>query len=181
MKTTITTSDIDYFLAACKEIGEVPTLQGWILAMTCIEIPATRHPSIQYGSHWAIPGYSGHYIRFNGAQSWVMARECPGLCWGTSRQALADPTASTVTLADVRSAVADYHYHYHCRGRIMNDYNKLTGAEQHELCERIADGDISRACRNHDWFNIKLSSGRTACGSYRHGSESGDYIRLAIK
>jgi hypothetical protein len=59
-------------------------------------------------------------------------------------------------------------------------YSQLTAAERHELEERLADGDISRACKNSDWFNIKLSSGRTACGSYRHGSESGDYIRLAI-
>jgi hypothetical protein len=62
----------------------------------------------------------------------------------------------------------------------MNEYNKLTAAERHELEERHANGDTSRACKNHDWFNIKLSSGRTACGAYRHGSESGDYIRLAI-
>ena len=63
----------------------------------------------------------------------------------------------------------------------MNEYNKLTESERQELDESLAKGDISRPCKNHDWFNIKLSSGRRACGAYSHGSESGEYIRLVIK
>lgn len=75
--------------------------------MTYLSIPDTRHGSLQYGAHWAMPGSSGHYIRFNRNQKWVTAIERPDLCWGTSRQVLSDETESTVTLAEIRSAVAD--------------------------------------------------------------------------
>jgi hypothetical protein len=62
----------------------------------------------------------------------------------------------------------------------MNSYYDLTKQEREELSERLANGEISRACKKSDWFNIKLSSGRTACGVYAHESESGEFIRLAI-
>ena len=62
----------------------------------------------------------------------------------------------------------------------MNSYYDLTKQESEELSERIAAGEISRACKKCDWFNIKLSSGRTACGVYMHESEDGEFIKLAI-
>lgn len=62
----------------------------------------------------------------------------------------------------------------------MNDYNKLTDEERIELGDRLASGDISCAFANSDWFNLKLSSGRKVCGAYKHDSELGDFIRLAV-
>jgi hypothetical protein len=62
----------------------------------------------------------------------------------------------------------------------MNEYSKLDSKEVKELSERIANGEISRACRKTDWFNIRLSSGNRVCGSYSHGSENGEFIRISV-
>jgi hypothetical protein len=63
----------------------------------------------------------------------------------------------------------------------MNDYNKLTKAEKLELCDRIAQGEISRACSELDWINLKLSTGKICIGKYAHGSDDGAFIQLEVR
>jgi len=69
-----------------------------------IRIPASRHPSLDYGSHWSNQmGQSGHYVRSNSSQDYVRAVERPDLSWGTSKEQENDDTI--MTLADARSSI----------------------------------------------------------------------------
>ena len=64
----------------------------------------------------------------------------------------------------------------------MNEYKLLTTKEQGELAIRIAGGAIQSSCAKTkvDKFNVKLSSGITVRGSYKWGSELGEYLELQI-
>jgi len=64
----------------------------------------------------------------------------------------------------------------------VNQYKLLTEKEQSELALRIAGGAIQSSCAKTkvDKFNVKLSSGITVRGSYKWGSELGEYIELQI-
>lgn len=66
---------------------------------------------------------------------------------------------------------------------INPNYSDLTESEQQELADRLAAGEISRACprARSDWFRIRLASGRTACGAYRWESETGEFLRFRIR
>jgi len=75
--------------------------------MNYVYIPDTYHPSLQYGADWSAPGVSGHYIRANKAQDWTQASERPDLTWGTARQAAADQTNRTITIAEIRALLAE--------------------------------------------------------------------------
>lgn len=68
-----------------------------------IQIPAFRHPSLDYGRHWSWPGQSGHYVRSNASQDYVQAVERPDLSWGTAKEQERDDTI--MTLAEARSAI----------------------------------------------------------------------------
>jgi len=56
----------------------------------------------------------------------------------------------------------------------------LTAAEQEDLGERIAGGDISRSCPRAriDWYNVRLASGARVAGSYSWDSE--DWIDVRV-
>jgi len=57
----------------------------------------------------------------------------------------------------------------------------LTKAEQKELSEQLAAGNISRSCPRAriDWFNVTLKNGTRVAGSYRW--ESGeDWIDIRV-
>jgi len=61
------------------------------------------------------------------------------------------------------------------------NYHLLTDEEKYQLGEEIANGNISRSCSDSDWFNITLKcSGRRVCGSYKWGSDDGEFTRLSI-
>ena len=64
----------------------------------------------------------------------------------------------------------------------MNQYKLLTTKEQSELAMRIAEGAVQSSCAKAkvDKFNVKLSSGITVRGSYKWGSELGEYLELQI-
>jgi hypothetical protein len=64
----------------------------------------------------------------------------------------------------------------------MNEYGTLSKAEQDELVDRIANGDISRSCPRAkvDWINIKLASGKRCVGAYKWETDNGDFLRLII-
>jgi len=65
---------------------------------------------------------------------------------------------------------------------IMNEYGTMSKAEQDELCDRIANGDISRSCprAKADWINVKLSSGKRCVGAYKWETGNGEFLRLRI-
>ena len=60
---------------------------------------------------------------------------------------------------------------------------ELSNQELKALADRIAGGDISRSCKRAkvDWFNVRLSTGRRAVGSYAWGSENGEFLRLVVR
>ena len=65
----------------------------------------------------------------------------------------------------------------------MNEYGTLSKAEQDELIDRIANGDISRSCPRAkvDWINVKLaSSGKRCVGAYKWDTSNGNFLRLRI-
>jgi len=64
----------------------------------------------------------------------------------------------------------------------MNEYRTLSKAEQDELVDRIANGDISRSCprAKADWINVKLSSGKRCVGSCKWETGNGEFLRLRI-
>lgn len=64
----------------------------------------------------------------------------------------------------------------------MNDYAKLSKAEQCEFAERIAGGDISRSCPRAkiDWINVTLSTGKRCVGAYRWDTRNREYLRLRV-
>lgn len=64
----------------------------------------------------------------------------------------------------------------------MSKTTTLTAEEHTELAQRIADGDISRSCKQAkvDWFNVRLSSGKRAVGAYAWDSGNDDFLRLTV-